>query len=367
MPSLDSIQGGIRSALAGAVGAMADAGISAECAVVGQPQPPLPGMVIHAFEPSAPRLTRASAALRRWLRARAGDYSAIIAHTLWLSPTRYAIDAALAAGVPAMLVPHGMMDPDAMAHHRWRKRLRWVLGEARHVRRAMLLYSTQADAARSGRSVPGHTVPHGVVANPVEPQWFEPGRPRPAPRVLCLNRWHPRKGVLELVQALLALRARGVAFTAEFAGAVSDGAYARQVRQVAAPLIDAGLLRVHAILSPQQLRELAAPGGILVHPATGYENFGMVIAEGAAAGLAVVASPRALLTPEMARAGALTACEPTAGALAQTLAALLPDAARQTALGLAGQAYARQHFTFEQVGRQWLALLGTHAGGDSKL
>jgi len=367
VPSLDSTQGGIRSALVSALGAMAAAGIQAECAVVGQPQPPLPDMAIHVFAPSTPRLTRASRDLRRWLAIHAGDYAAVVAHTLWLSPTRYAIDAAVAAGVPAWLVPHGMLDPDAVAHHRWRKRLRWVQGEARRVRAARLLFSTQADAARSSTTARRSTLPSGVVPNPVEPAWYQAADPRPARRVLCLNRWHPRKGVQELVQALLALHRDGVDFTAEFAGAVSDDGYARQVRQLAEPLIKAGVLHVHGILSPAQLRELAAPGGILVHPATGFENFGMVIAEAAAAGLAVLASPRALLTPEMAQAGAVQACEPTAAALAQGLRALLSDAPRQVALGRAGKVYAQQHFTLPQVGRQWLEVLGTHAAAGAKL
>jgi glycosyltransferase involved in cell wall biosynthesis len=243
VPGLESAQGGIRTAVAGTLRAMTGAGLGAEVACVGEPEPPLGDVCVRAFAPTAPRLTRASAPLKRWLAEHAGGYDAVVAHTIWLSPTRYAVDAARAAGVPVWLAPHGMLDPDALAHHAWRKR------------------GTAAVAA----------LPHVVIPNPVDPAWRPaPALARDVPRVVCLNRLHPRKGVLELCRALHVLRRRGVKFEAVAAGPAQDPAYAARVAREAA-----GVLTLRPALGADDARALvqsadvlaAALGELLADPA----------------------------------------------------------------------------------------------------
>jgi glycosyltransferase involved in cell wall biosynthesis len=354
VPSLDAAQGGIRTSVPGINRALAEAGVHAECACVGEPQPAIEGITVRAFKPGAPRLTRASGEMKQWLAAHAKDYDAVIAHTLWLSPTRYAIDSARAAGRLALLVPHGMLDPDALAHHAWRKRLRWLQGEGRRVRACTLVFSTGADARRALSSPGVAELPHCVAPNPVDGAWFEIRReaPGPVPRILCLNRWHPRKGVLEFVQSLALLHSQGLAFKAGLAGNEEDAAYAARVRRAAAPLVAAGKLELHGLCDSARVRTLMARADIVVHPATGFENFGNVIAEAAAAGAAVVASPRALLAPDMAETGALIAAEPEPQALAAALARLVNDPAERRRLAQAGREFA-QRFTSAQVGAAW--------------
>jgi glycosyltransferase involved in cell wall biosynthesis len=356
VPSLDAAQGGIRTSIHGVNRAMAAAGIEAECACVGEPNPPISGLKLHAFAPGAPARLRASADLRAWLFAHARDYDAVIAHTLWLSPTRYAIDAALQAGKPTLLMPHGMLDPDALAHHAWRKRLRWLFGEARRVRACTLVFSTPTDRDRALGTPHAFRLPACVIPNPVDDSWFNllPARRKPEPEVLCLNRWHPRKGVLEFVQAMAFLHERGIAFHAHLAGNNEDAAYAGRVRAAAEPLVRAGCLTLHGLQGEAGVRELMSRADILVHPATGFENFGNVLAEAAAAGVACVGSVRALVSLELASGDAAIAVEPSVQSLADAIGGLLKDVTARQALGRRARAYASAHYSMGNVGAQWL-------------
>lgn len=367
VPSLDASQGGVRTAVAGAIAAMRQADMQVDCACVGEPDPPLEGISPLVFAGSAPQLFKASTAMRQWLQGNAASYDTMVVHTLWLSPTRYAVDAARAAGRNVFLVPHGMLDPDALAHHAWRKRLRWLSGEGRRVRACNLVFSTLADAERARSTTQARGLPFVVIPNAVDPRWRPAQRPaNPVPVIVCLNRLHPRKGVLELVQALAHLHRQGLAFRADFAGLDDDPEYATLVRREARPLEQAGVLRWLGGLGASQTVALVQAADVLVHPATGFENFGMAIAEAASAGICVLASPRALLAPEMAAAGALAMCEPRPDTLADSLARLLQDSVKRATLGTAALAYSRR-FTPAEIGQAWHRVFDASAVTVAKL
>ncbi|MCC6572377.1 MAG: glycosyltransferase [Planctomycetes bacterium] len=364
IPSLHPAQGGLRTALAGFCAALATAGIHSTIAAVDDGDDRANdgdfGAIVHRFAPSRPKLTRNSAALAAWLAAHMDEFDAVITHSLWLTPTRLALEAAHKAGVRAFAHPHGMLDPDALKHHAWRKLVRWNTGEARSLKHARLLFSTDEELNRARTRAAVKALPASVVPNAVDAAFFgvkreAAGKP---PRILCLNRLHPRKGVRELIGALLLLHKGGVDFHATLAGADEDTAYSASVRQLAGPL--AQKVKFAGLRDRGWVLDQLAKADLIVHPSTGYENFGMVAAEAMAAGVAVVASRRALLTPQLERAKAAFGVEPNAEALAIAIEKLLGDAAARSALAEAGRRYAREHFTVHAVGKQLAAVLSRH-------
>ncbi len=102
-----------------------------------------------------------------------------------------------------------------------------------------------------------------------------------------------------------------------------------------------------------------AASDVVVHPAVGFENFGMVIAEALAAGRVVMASRRALVTPQLERAGLVEAVEPQPESLAAGLSRLLERRSQWPELAARARIYAREHFGAEAVGRRLIALLGS--------
>ena len=364
IPGLNREQGGLLSTLEGLCAAWASAGASCTIATLanGNKEDGLfSGAVVKTFAPGRPRKLAVSNGLKTWLAAHAREFDAISAQGIWLSPTRYAFAAALKAKRPFLLLPAGMLDPDALAHHPLRKTLRWWLGERGLVHRSHLLFSTQEDQARAAGHLkldPSHC---HVVPNPLRPDFFDaPDRQGASspPRVLCLNRVHPRKGVLEWIRALHLLSKQGLAFRATLAGPEEDAAYVRECRIAGRELTESGHLEWAGLLVGAGVKALMFRSDVLVHPAVGYENFGMVIAEAMAAGLAVVASRRALVTPQLERAGIVEAVEPTSQEIAAALAKLLANPAQIVERGRLGRAYAREHFCVEAVGKQLLQVLG---------
>ena len=351
IPSIGHDQGGLRTAVVGACIAMRAAGLRPEIACLNEAQAGDPDVPIHRFKPGR-RLLGASAPLRDWLLAHAGDFDAIIAHVVWLNPAHYAAKAAAKVDVPLYLVSHGMLDPDALSHHRMRKQVRWHLGVRKLVNQGVLVFSTVADRDRSLSHPELENTSSVVVPNPVAMPRLHAASGGP---ILCLNRLHPRKGVLEWVKALVSMHRAGVKFRAFHAGNPEQPDYAAQVRKAAAPLGDA--LEFAGAVDNARALELIAGASMVVHPAKGFENFGNVIAEGMAAGKAVIGSRRALVTPELEQAGVAIGVEPTPDQLAAAMRKLLADPPAAAALGVRARAYAEKHFSFEAVGARWREIL----------
>jgi glycosyltransferase involved in cell wall biosynthesis len=348
IPSIANDQGGLRSGTLATCRAQLAAGMRPEIACLQGEADDIP---VHRFRPGL-RLFGASSGMRDWLLAHAGDYDAIIAHVVWLNPAHYAARAAAKAGVPLYLASRGMLDPDALSHHRLRKLIRWHLGVRKLIGRSVLVFSSEADRDRSLSHPELASAPAIVVPNPVA---IPPRTSAANGPVVCLNRLHARKGVLEWVNALVTLHGNGVKFHAVHAGHEEQLDYAASVRRAAKPLGSA--LEFRGTVTNRQALELIAAARIVVHPATGFENFGNVIAEGMAAGKPVVASRRALITPELEQAGVVIGVEPTPDQLGSAMCDLLKDPATATELGEKARAYAERQFSFEAVGRRWLEIL----------
>ena len=62
-------------------------------------------------------------------------------HGLWQGHTRRGARAARAARVPYLIAAHGMAEPWALRHKRWKKRLYLALVEAKNLRRASCLHA----------------------------------------------------------------------------------------------------------------------------------------------------------------------------------------------------------------------------------
>ena len=345
IPSIAPETGGLRTGTLVTCHAMKQAGIETEIACLhGESDLPT-----HRFKPGL-RVTGASRDLRDWLMKHAGDYDAIIAHVVWLNPAHYAAKAAAKAGVPLYLASHGMLDPDALAHHRLRKLIRWHLGARKLVRGARLVFSSEADRTRSLSHPELEGADYVVVPNPVETIVRQDVAG--PPRIVCLNRLHPRKGVREWVAALNTLADEGLVFEAIHAGVTEDVAYTEQLKRAAG-----GRVEFRGVIDNSEARSLIAGAAMVVHPCVGFENFGNVIAEGMVARCAVVASRRALVTPELEAAGVVIGTEPTPEHLADAMRRLLQDAGAREKLGARAREYAVKHFSPEAVGKRWKEIL----------
>lgn len=133
-------------------------------------------------------------------------------HGLWQYPSLAATHA-LSSTRPRLISPHGMLDPWAVAHSAWKKRLVSVLYEQRNLSSAAALHAlckAEHEAIRRyGLTNAIATIPNGVdlgiAAGSVEPPVWAHGVPAGSKVMLFLGRIHPKKGLLPLLQAFARL------------------------------------------------------------------------------------------------------------------------------------------------------------------
>lgn len=171
-----------------------------------------------------------------------------------------------------------------------------------------------------------------LIPNAIDTSAFAPGE-RDGTRLLFVGRAEPRKGLPVLLDALGRLPGH---VTLDLVGVRGD--FGPRVR-------------AHGRVSDEERRRLLARADVLVAPSLGGESFGVVLLEGMAAGLPVVASDidgyRAVLPPE---AGRLVP-PGDVGALAAELSALVADEQLRARLGGAGRREAQRYDWDEVVGR----------------
>jgi glycosyltransferase involved in cell wall biosynthesis len=284
------------------------------------------------------------------------------------------IDSIAAAFLAPVRMPPGVsvaailhQPPGGIDHGRPRALVQAALDRRTYRRAARLLVASEplgAELARQGFSerilvvAPGRDVPD----------------PSPGPAadlragadtaLLCVANWLPRKGVLDLLDAVAALP-DGVARLHLAGDEDADPAYAARVRRRLGEPDLAGRVLRHGRLPKEEIARLYRDADVFVLPSL-REPYGTVYGEAMAAGLPVVGW-RAGNLPHLARDGreGLVVEPGDVPALTATLAKLCADPALRARLGAAAQRRAEEFPTWEDSAAVFFGTLRelTHRAG----
>ena len=318
--------------------------------------PPIADVDVLPMLPTVEPLDRGM--LLRQLRvlraARAALRSCDVIHSL-IEP--YApLAAALAGERPLFVTGHGSYVRASVIR---RPPARTIYAAA--FRRALMICVSRYTAEVVETVIPGART--AVVGNGVDFERFAPLErlPHPHPTVLCVGVVKPRKGTLDLVQAMALVRESIPAVRCRIVGSLeTDRPYVAQVR---AAIRDLGLdetVELTGGLPNDALLHAYASADVFALPSQNidwkFEGFGLALLEASAAGLPVIGS-RDCGAADAVIDGVtgLLVGQNDPVLLAQALTTLLtqPDTARQ--MGYTGRAHAQMQ-TWDAVAEQLLAL-----------
>lgn len=273
-------------------------------------------------------------------------------HGLWLPANHDSASITRRGGIPLIVSPRGMLEPWALNHRAWKKRLAWWFYQHRDLKSARVLHATAAQEAENLRRL-GLTQPIAVIPNGIDlPSGVEPHQWTKASRVaLFLSRIHPVKGLLNLVDAWGMARPAG--WRLLIAGPDEDGHRAVVEKRVRA----AGLMADCEFVGPvdgQRKSELYRTANLFVLPSF-TENFGVVVAEALSYGLPVITT-RGTPWADLESYGCGWWVEPGVPYLTEALraATALSDEER-VAMGVRGRTYVMR-YNWNAIANEALAL-----------
>jgi len=217
-------------------------------------------------------------------------------HGLWLRVGHDCAKWAQRNSVPFVLSPHGMLEPWALNHRKWKKRLAMMLYQRRDIDSAQALHACSHQEAEGIRRL-GFKQPIAVIPNGVElPQLpaaaeCEGGKvgkvgkgENTTKTALFLSRIHPKKGLLMLLDVWAELAPKGWRLC--IAGN-DDGVHLQEVAQKVKEL---GLVDVVDLPGPLfgDAKEAAFRSADLFVLPSYSENFGIVVTEALAYELPVL-------------------------------------------------------------------------------
>jgi glycosyltransferase involved in cell wall biosynthesis len=301
-----------------------------------------------------------SGALRR--EARHGDI--VHVHGLWNFTAWAGVSAANAAGIPYVVSPRGMLQPDAMAHHQILKAAAFRAVEQKRLQRAALLHATSEAEARVLASIGPRVaqIPNGVQATTITADQVARVRrrfdlPLDADVVTFLGRLHPIKRLDLLADAFTRLRRSGRVACLVIAGPDESG-HRRRIEPLFAGAADD--VRWAGAVDGDDKWALLHASAALVQ-CSDSESFGLSVAEALAAGVPVVVTERGAWS-EIASVGGGYVVPHEAQAIAAALDRLLGDPQTARAMGDRGRAWAARAFGWDAIGRAMLREYDTIAG-----
>lgn len=271
-------------------------------------------------------------------------------HGVWL-PTNHGVAVfSRKANLKRIVSPRGMLSDWALRHGWLKKRLAWTAYQHSDLAAATAFHATSAEEAHEihnlGLRQPIAVIPNGIDFPENVPRKTADCRQR---TMLFLSRIHPKKGLLNLVQAWKDANIEPN-WRLVIAGP-SEGGHRGEVERLAAALGVGAQISFPGELNDREKWGWYSNADIFVLP-TFSENFGIVVAEALAVGTPVLTTTG---TPwkELAERQAGWCVEPSRDSIATALRAATRLSPEELAtMGCRGAEWVRKRFSWRDVGGQ---------------
>lgn len=290
------------------------------------------------------------------------NISLVHSHGIWLPVNHWATRVAIKMMVPLVIQPRGMLEPWALNHKAWKKRLAMLSFQNRDFGVARIIIATSYAEYRNLRSFglkqPVAIIPNGIMLDPLQRRKCKKTSQN-VRTALFLSRIHPKKGLLNLLEAWAEIAPSD--WRLKIAGPDEDG-HLLKVMAKAKQLNITSSIDLVGEVDGESKSVTYESADLFVLP-TYSENFGVVIAEAMSHCLPVITTkgaPWADLEPFDCGWWVDIGLEPLKIALREAMA--LTDEERY-AMGVRGCEYVRR-FRWDKIARQtrdvyqWLLGLG---------
>lgn len=296
------------------------------------------------------------------------DINLIHSHGLWSYTSSAVLQWRTNSKLPYLISPHGMLDPWAVNNSRWKKHIASWLYESKHLAQANCLHALceeEADAIRKySLNNPICVIPNGVdlpdpSANQPCPEW-KSKLPRQAKILFYLGRLHPKKGLLNLIQAWAEVAQNSNQFEPWYLviAGWSQGGHEQELKAAAQEL---GMEDKIHFIGPQSGDYKAASyqhSDAFILPSFS-EGLPMTVLEAWSYGLPVLMTPACNL-PEGFQSNSALLIEPNQQSITEGLLTFLEmhDNDRQS-MGQAGLELVKQKFTWPKVAADFSEVYAT--------
>lgn len=209
---------------------------------------------------------------------------------IWIYPSLANLKYHRRTKTPYIVTPHGMLDPWAVQHSRWKKRMASLLFECAHLKGASCLRATADMEAQNFREY-GLRQPIAIVSNSVDVPATISNKKKTGPkRALFLSRIHKKKGLPFLLKAWQQLADKHSDWEIVITGPDENGHLAELKmleRKLGVPRI-----KWREPVHGEEKVALFESADLFVLP-THAENFGLVVAESLAHGVPVITTKNA--------------------------------------------------------------------------
>lgn len=294
-------------------------------------------------------------------------------HGLWMYPSLAVNRCGQQINKPHVISPHGMLDPWALTHSGWKKKLASILYENRNLRAATCIHSlcgAETDAIRSfGLTNPVCQIPNGIVIPSPGKEYTQPPWADTIPEgkkvLLYLGRIHPKKGLKNLLAAWSKVRAITTISACDWVLVIAGWEQGGHEAELKEQANQAGINEDVFFIGPQ-FNDLKAAcyfhADAFVLPSLS-EGLPMVVLEAWAYGLPVIMTAQCNI-PEGFAAGAAIQVDPNPDGIARGLCDLFEmSELERYEMGDNGFALVNRRFTWDKVAFEMKSIYEWILGG----